>query len=245
MKKLVTSLILVILVILSTSCHHASIEDSRYPIGTNIPDGRFIAFAYEVPYKNTYLSNALVDGSISFADFIKELELIETLEDGGSKLYKYNKKGIFGKNEFFAIVCNSTDGVDDIYISTNQDSFTNICNYKYNDIENISLSIKEDTLTNTSATIIITDQCDHLNTYDNKYLIEKYDNDTWNPLKKSEDEEVPENHYIKDKNNMIEININWKDTYGKLKKGKYRIVKELGKSIEYRNHYITVEFVIK
>lgn len=121
-------------------------DEDRYPVGTTLDDGRFMAFAYQVPYKDTTLSDALLDNVLSFDEYLDELELIDTLRDGGSKLYKYGKIGKFGDYEFYTMVCNSSDGVKDIYVSRTKENLIDKCSLKYDDLEGVSMKIKKEHL---------------------------------------------------------------------------------------------------
>ena len=114
---------------------------------------------------------------------------------------------------------------------------SNLKIYQGNDI---TLSIKENTLTNTSATIIITDNSNKKHTYGNNFIIEKKIKNTWYKLVAQETwwELVG---YEVDENNKLELTQNWDGIYGKLKKGTYRLLKKVGST----NEYIYVEFEIK
>lgn len=112
---------------------------------------------------------------------------------------------------------------------------------KVENIDGITMTIKEGTLTNTSATIIITDTTNNKNTYGSYYRIDKFENNQWQEL-----EIIHKgNHawtsigYLVDKDNELEMDINWLVLYGELDKGTYRIVKEVN------NKYFKVEFQIK
>lgn len=108
-----------------------------------------------------------------------------------------------------------------------------------NEVENVSMVIKEGTLTNTSATVIITDLSGKNYTYGESYRIDKKENGKWKEL-----ETVIDNYgfnlvgYSVDENNKLEFNHDWEWLYGKLKSGEYRLVKEVN------NKYFSVEFKI-
>lgn len=103
------------------------------------------------------------------------------------------------------------------------------------EIEGIDIQIKNNTLSNKGVTIIITDQ--NNNNYNTKYRIDKLINNKWYELK-SKKNTCEEIVYTLDENNTLELKLDWKDKYGILSKGKYRIVKEVN------NDFISVEFVI-
>lgn len=102
-------------------------------------------------------------------------------------------------------------------------------------IEGIDINIKDNTLSNRGATIIITDQ--NKNNYNTKYRIDKLINNKWYELKtkKNTCEEIV---YTLDENNTLELKLDWKEKYGNLSKGTYRIVKEVN------NDFISIKFII-
>lgn len=116
-------------------------------------------------------------------------------------------------------------------------------------LENVTMNIKKGTLTNKGATIIITDLNEEKCPFSDIYYIEKYENNKWVRLK-----EIAENvfsdlvEYKAGQNNTLEFEINWEPIYGKLNKGKYRLVKissliKNGEQLEDR--YIYTEFTIE
>ena len=103
-----------------------------------------------------------------------------------------------------------------------------------NEIDGVTMTIKKDTLTRTGATIIITDVSGKSNIYGADYGRE-WTQFKWNAI-----------GYTVDKNNKLEMDINWEKLYGKLEDGEYRIVKstdEYLKDILYIK-YFSVEFII-
>lgn len=115
-------------------------------------------------------------------------------------------------------------------------------------IEGISMAIKEGTLTQSSATVVITDTIkgeDH--TYGSDFRIEKKENNEWKKL----------DTLIKDyafdligygvNNNILEMDVKWDWLYGKLEQGEYRLIKgfAINKNDSYLGHKeIYVEFTI-
>ena len=108
------------------------------------------------------------------------------------------------------------------------------------ELEGISMTIKEGTLTKSGATIIITDLSGKDNTYGSFYRIDKLENNEWKELKVI----VKGNYgwtsigYLVGEDNKLELDINWEWLYGKLEKGQYRLVKEVN------NKYFGTEFQI-
>jgi len=116
-----------------------------------------------------------------------------------------------------------------------------------NSIDEINMTIKEGTLTSTSATIIIKDTTGWENTYDAgwDYRIDKYTKNKWKKLKSKTNYVYTMEGYHVDENNELIHELNWSKKYGELVSGKYRIVKEI-KIDKYNKYYeFSVEFEIK
>ena len=111
------------------------------------------------------------------------------------------------------------------------------CNSKENGIEGISISIKEGTLTNTSATIIIKDTTNKNYSYDDEFYIEKKTDNKWKKLKCNNCWfNLPV--YRVNENKILELSCNWELMYGELEKGKYKLVKKVD------SKEISIEFTI-
>ena len=106
-------------------------------------------------------------------------------------------------------------------------------------LKNVSMNIKENTLTKSGATIIITDDNKTKYTYEEYYKLEKRIDHIWYELKSRGDAVFNEMGYLVDDNNELEMDIDWSKTYGNLTSGKYRIVKRIYDG-EYK--YFSVEF---
>lgn len=119
-----------------------------------------------------------------------------------------------------------------------------------NEIENVSMTIKNGTLTRTSATIIITDLNDISNTYGSEYRIDKKENGIWKETDIIFDGNYGWNDigYTVDDHNQLEMDINWKILYGALENGEYRIVKKIffnNLETEIIKKEFSVEFTIQ
>ncbi len=106
-------------------------------------------------------------------------------------------------------------------------------------LKNVTMNIKENTLTKSGATIIITDNNKVKYTYLKYYKLEKRIDHIWYELKPSGDVLFDEMGYLVDDNNELEMDIDWSKTYGNLTSGKYRIIKRIYDG-EYK--YFSVEF---
>ena len=110
--------------------------------------------------------------------------------------------------------------------------------------ENIAMKIKEGSLTNTGATVIITDLSgdENVDLINRKFKIDYKKNDKWYRLESKIKNEVSvstSDNDVDNGNNTYTQEINWERYYGKLDKGHYRIVKEVK-----TNLYIAAEFDI-
>lgn len=110
--------------------------------------------------------------------------------------------------------------------------------------ENITMKIKEGSLTNTGATVIITDLSgdESVDLINRKFKIDYKKNDKWYRLEskiKNEVTVMTTDNVMENGDNTYTQEINWERYYGKLGKGHYRIVKEVK-----TNLYIAAEFDI-
>ena len=106
-------------------------------------------------------------------------------------------------------------------------------------LKNVTMNIKENTLTKGGATIIITDNNKIKYTYEEYYKLEKRIDHIWYELKPRGDVLFDEMGYLVDDNNELEMNIDWSKTYGNLTSGKYRIIKRI---YDGEHKYFSVEF---
>lgn len=111
-------------------------------------------------------------------------------------------------------------------------------------IDGINMIIKEGTLTKTGVTIIIIDTTDNKNIYGGScdYRIDRKTNNNWEELKRNENLPSYLQSFYVDKNNKLEIEIDWSNAYGELKTGEYRLVKNT--EIKNKLYEFTVEFEI-
>jgi len=119
------------------------------------------------------------------------------------------------------------------YVIENKESM-----YIETEVENVSINISN--VSKTGATITIKDTNNEPYTYGEWYKIEKEIDDKWYEIKT-----IIDNYgfnsigYLPDENNLVKFIINWEWLYGRLSKGKYRILKEVD------NKYISVTFNIE
>ncbi len=112
--------------------------------------------------------------------------------------------------------------------------------------EEVTLSIKKDTLNNKETTLILTNNTDKTYKYSNQYILEIYKDNKWYDIDVTLNEDLTPIDILP--NETKEIEINWENSYGALSKGKYRIIKSINYENEegiYEGFNISVEFNIK
>ena len=110
--------------------------------------------------------------------------------------------------------------------------------------DNVTMEIMSDTLTKTSATVVITDLSGSNYTYSKNYNIEKYEDEKWWVLKPLIKNEITTMEgYSVDENNSLTLNLNLEKKYGELNKGRYRIVIKVSDNWP-DGKYTTAEFTI-
>ena len=109
----------------------------------------------------------------------------------------------------------------------------------------VIMTIKEGTLTNKSATLILTNNSDKNFQYGTSYGIEIKKDGEWHKINVELTSTVPAFQLSARENKEIEIN--WENGYGKLEKRTYRIIKGIDYEYEegkYKSFIIAVEFTI-
>ena len=92
----------------------------------------------------------------------------------------------------------------------------------------VDMYIKEGTLTNTSATVVIEDKNPNKIVYGQYFYIERYNNGNWESVNTiSEDYFFNDIAYYVDDSGVLEMRHDWTHIYGPLPKGLYRLVKDV------------------
>ncbi len=116
-------------------------------------------------------------------------------------------------------------------------------------LKQVTMTIKEDTLTNKGASIIITDlNDDELHSYDTSFRIDKKEDGKWITLEDIQGEIYSYGAFLEvNEDHILEQDINWKRKYGELSKGDYRLVKEahIFESKDPRPNVVYAEFSIE
>lgn len=126
-----------------------------------------------------------------------------------------------------------------------KNSIGNKSDIKISKTNDVVMSIKDGTLTNTGATLILSNNSDKDFSYGNPYEIEVKKNNEWHKINVELDFTLPA--FILLSKETKEIEIDWKYGYGKLAKGTYRIIKGIDYEYEdgkYKTFNVAVEFNI-
>lgn len=108
----------------------------------------------------------------------------------------------------------------------------------------ISLSVKDGTLKNTDVTLILKNDSNKLLRYDEVYKIEIKQNNEWHKI--NVELYFNEPLWEVEQNKSQELELKWEDSYGRLAKGEYRIIKEVYFENESeQKFYISAEFTIE
>ncbi|MCM1053388.1 MAG: hypothetical protein NC483_05395 [Ruminococcus sp.] len=119
--------------------------------------------------------------------------------------------------------------------------------YEGDTAKDTTMEIKNETLTNSSATIIIKDFSGKDYIYDNSFSICKIIDNYCIYLKsKFAGGVIDLIAYMVYENNPIELEINWEETYGKLKPGEYKLIKSTSLRDSYKEKMIfSTDFTIE
>ena len=107
----------------------------------------------------------------------------------------------------------------------------------------VTLKVKEDTLTKTGATFILENNKNTIINYTIAYEIEAKRDNKWYKL--GIINEFIEEIYEVDAKSTDQIIIDWKNSYSKLPKGEYRVIKEITVPSTLELFYVAGEFTIK
>ena len=110
----------------------------------------------------------------------------------------------------------------------------------------VIMTIKEGTLTNKSATLVLTNHSDKNFQYGNPYEIEIKKDGEWHKINIELYFDMPA--FQLSAKESKEIELDWENGYGKLANGTYRIIKEIDYEYEkqkYETFNVAVEFTIE
>ncbi|MCI8444356.1 MAG: hypothetical protein HFJ37_04245 [Clostridia bacterium] len=99
-------------------------------------------------------------------------------------------------------------------------------------LEEVSLQIDKNSITNSSVTLIITDNSEIAYPWEDSYMIQRKIDGKWVDVEPKGDLLTSGLSHWKDENNQYIQRINWIYCYGELENGQYRIVKPIPDSIK-------------
>ena len=109
----------------------------------------------------------------------------------------------------------------------------------------VIMTLKEGTLTNKSATLVLTNNSDKNFQYGNTYEIEIKKDGEWHKINVKLNFDMPA--FPLSSKESKEIELDWENGYGKLAKGTYRIIKGISYEYEegkYETFNVAIEFTI-
>ena len=110
----------------------------------------------------------------------------------------------------------------------------------------VKMSIKDGTLTNTGATLVLTNNSDKNFHYGNPYKMEIKKDGEWHKINVQLDFTLPA--FPLPSKESKEVELNWENEYGKLAEGTYRIIKDIDYEYEEgkrETFNVAVEFTIE
>ncbi len=109
--------------------------------------------------------------------------------------------------------------------------------------DEVLLKLREETLTKTGATFVLENNMKRAIDYTPAYEIEMKKDDVWYKLNVVN--EFADEIYEVDPKSTDQIIIDWKQSYSKLSKGEYRVVKEISVPETLELFYVVGEFTIE
>lgn len=99
------------------------------------------------------------------------------------------------------------------------------------EISDVVMTIKEGTLSKDGVTVVLKNNTDKDYTYGPDFYVERYDNGKWTQHSTINGDPLRWNTiaYKLNASESIEINLDFKSTYGSLSAGKYRVIKRVSK----------------
>lgn len=117
-------------------------------------------------------------------------------------------------------------------------------NLENQSINNVTLEVKEETITRTGATFVLTDRNKVFCNYGSEYRIEVKKNGKWEMQKTITEGVTWNSGYSRPGAEISEVKKDWSKIYGKLKNGEYRIGLYVFTNTG-NNGYVYAEFTIK
>lgn len=107
-------------------------------------------------------------------------------------------------------------------------------------VENVTMTIKEGTLTDTGMVVVIEDLNEEKYVFGELFYLEKKENDSWVRIDPINAYGFNDMGYLVNEDNILEMKQDWSYMYGSLESGNYRLVKSVYKGSN--SLYFSVEF---
>lgn len=214
MKKKVIILLLMVTIILVTAIVFFFYEENE-EIKSENGNGLAMTSSGSNLIGNRYngLPQGTMDGNISNA----------TLDNGTVTINSYE---IENTTNITNTTKNSNENNRNVVTNIIENQQSIVINNNFSKEDEIFIQIDQSTLSNNSATVIVENKKKNLIQYTDDYIIEKKENYDWIKMQQKNIEST--STVVKKTNNeIIEIKVNWKNRYGDLEKGTYRIVKNI------------------
>lgn len=131
-----------------------------------------------------------------------------------------------GVNEGY-VVMNATTNSTRVPLYT--DKYANLTSEQINEmiekrsIDKVSMVIKDGTLTKEGAAVVITDKNDYPFSYGEDFNIQKLKDGKWEDLKSIGNSYINDIAHVIKEDRTTSIPLNWKDRYGELETGHYKL----------------------
>ena len=157
-----------------------------------------------------------------------------TLIDGDYKGYMFNLSSSNFYNLREARIIHNNKNYIFTFLNSSEEYFKDddinrILNSIVFSDNDIVMSLKNGSLSNSRATFILKNNTSDLYKYGNDYYIEVYKDGKWKNLELKKSLNFDDIAYDLKSNESVQININFEDIYGKLENGKYRVIKKVFK----------------
>mgnify|MGYP001861189719 FL=1 len=184
----------------------------------------------------------VIDEAKEIQDMIYNADFSEETCDGVS-IYSINFEN--GENyglEIFDENCHITYGNTEAVLTKEDSQRLKEILDKYT-LKNVTMDVKDGSLTRNGVTVIITDTNKEHYSYDEWYRIDKFEVDGWQELEPiTDDYAFTDIAWLIGEDNTLEDKVDWSDLYGELEDGRYRLVKRIYDGGAYK--YFSTDFYL-
>lgn len=184
----------------------------------------------------------VIDEAKEIQDMIYNADFSEETCDGVS-IYSINFEN--GENyglEIFDDNCHITYGNTEAVLTKEDSQKLKEILDKYT-LKNVTMDVKDGSLTRNGVTVIITDTNKEHYSYGEWYRIDKFEVDGWQELEPiTDDYAFTDIAWLIGEDNTLEDKVDWSDLYGELEDGRYRLVKRIYDGGAYK--YFSTDFYL-